>query len=375
MQFLSRPAKRINIVKKIVHLVVDDKFIDSAINIFSSCKNALHIFAIESTKKNYTHIQSKIVRQINIATWGEIFDNDVAAVIFHGLPINHFKFIAKTPPGVKIVWLGWGYDYYGLLNNTFKDGIIMEETSKILDSGGCTLSNRRPYKKFTHEMIALASRIDIFSPVLEIEFNMIKKENKWMKANYFLWNYGTLQDDIITDGINGFSDGENIMVGNSASPMNNHVDVFKIIKNNIDLAGKTIVCPLSYGDKNYANKVIKIGADIFGKSFDPITSFISKDAYVKRIMSCNIFALGSIRQQALGNIFISGFYGREVFLHESNPISPYLKKIGFSFGNLQEIGPQKNYDKNKNRDIVADLLSKEKKHSQTYNLINLLIEN
>lgn len=362
-------------MKKIVHLVVDDKFIDSAINIFSSCENALNIFTIESAKKNYTYIKSKVVKQINIDTWGDIFDKDVVAVIFHGLPINHFKFISKVPLGVKIVWLGWGYDYYGLLNDTFKNGLIMEETSKLLEFDGCALSHRRPYKKFTHEMIALASRIDIFSPVLEIEFNMVRRENKWMKADYFLWNYGTLQDDIIIDRMNDFSDGENIMIGNSASPTNNHIDVFKIIKERVDLSGKSIICPLSYGDGKYANKVIQIGSTIFGKKFDPITSFISKDAYVKRIMSCNVFALGSIRQQALGNIFISGFYGREVFIHESNPISPWLKKIGFSFGHLQEIDPQKSHDKNKNRSIVTGLLNKDKKSKQTRDLINLLIEN
>lgn len=66
--------------------------------------------------------------------------------------------------------------------------------------------------------------------------------------------------------------GNNIIVGNSATLENNHIDTFKLLDDNV-LSDKLLFCPLSYGDKLYGNYVIAVGREMFKEKFVPVTDF------------------------------------------------------------------------------------------------------
>ncbi|MGH4118092.1 TDP-N-acetylfucosamine:lipid II N-acetylfucosaminyltransferase [Clostridium sp.] len=106
-----------------------------------------------------------------------------------------------------------------------------------------------------------------------------------------------------------------IQVGNSSNPSNNHLEVFDKLKKyknkNIE-----IICPLSYGNIEYRDKVIANGNKIFGDKFNPIIEFICFDEYLELLAKIDIAVFNHNRQQALGNITTLLGLGKKVYIRD-----------------------------------------------------------
>ena len=110
-----------------------------------------------------------------------------------------------------------------------------------------------------------------------------------------------------------YHDSVNILVGNSATKSNYHLEVFDKLKKFRD-ENINIYVPLSYGSKDYADEVIKYGSQLFGEKFKPITEFMPKDKYFMQLMSMDIAVFANDRQQALGNIVALLYAGKKVYM-------------------------------------------------------------
>ena len=108
-------------------------------------------------------------------------------------------------------------------------------------------------------------------------------------------------------------EGINILVGNSATPTNFHLDVFKKLQR-YQNENIRIFVPLSYGLKTYAEEVIKSGKELFGDRFVPLTDFMPKEDYFKFLMNIDIAVFANDRQQALGNIIALLYAGKKVYI-------------------------------------------------------------
>lgn len=106
-----------------------------------------------------------------------------------------------------------------------------------------------------------------------------------------------------------------IQVGNSADPLNNHLEVFEKI-NTLKLENIRIICPLSYGDKEYAEKVLQSGKKLFGDNFEPILNFMSFDKYLNILSKVDVAIFNHNRQQAVGNITTLLGLGKKVYIRE-----------------------------------------------------------
>jgi hypothetical protein len=100
-------------MKKIIHIVRDDKFIDSAINIFShfSFFNQRYLWPRQ-------HITIQWINQIEkieiINTEKElvnIINGNADLVILHSLVIEP-RYLLDINPEIKLIWISWGYDIY-----------------------------------------------------------------------------------------------------------------------------------------------------------------------------------------------------------------------------------------------------------------------
>lgn len=127
-----------------------------------------------------------------------------------------------------------------------------------------------------------------------------------------------------------------IVVGNSATPENNHALVFEMMKH---LKGKDIevYCPLSYGDENYRKEVEKLGREYFGERFHPVTKWMKKEEYYQFLATCDIGVFGNDRQQGLWNIGVLLYMGRKVYLKEGTSMYDNYKKLGFVCYNIEDI--------------------------------------
>lgn len=116
-----------------------------------------------------------------------------------------------------------------------------------------------------------------------------------------------------------------IQIGNSATPSNDHINIMKKLVKFKDENIKIFV-PLSYGDKEYADKIIKRGKELFGDKFVSITEFMAEGEYYKFLNQMDIAIFGVKRQQALGNIMSLLYLGKKVFLKKCSIDEHYARK-------------------------------------------------
>ena len=77
------------------------------------------------------------------------------------------------------------------------------------------------------------------------------------------------------------------MIGNSAVPTNNHLDILNYLRNNDTTSWKKIIIPLSYGGtESYKKVVIDEGVSLFGDRMMPLQSFMPLDKYTRIMSNC-----------------------------------------------------------------------------------------
>lgn len=268
------------------------------------------------------------------------------AVVFHSLPSVRIR----IPKSVPTAWIGWGFDYYDLIvpnESDLLDPKTLALFSLQREKAARARRNDRLRHRFLHRVRAFraprwkrgfVAGTSFFSPVLEVEHDLIKTRNPWFAASYIDWNYGTLEDDFAFDGIDAppHPRGNDILIGNSASHTNNHLDVFHRLTR-IDLSRRKVIAPLSYGDREYAQAVEAAGRECFGGAFLPLTEYMDRAKYIRLIASCSVVIMNHKRQQGLGNIITTMYSGARVFLRRANPVYGFLKAAGAVVFDIEEL--------------------------------------
>ncbi len=126
-----------------------------------------------------------------------------------------------------------------------------------------------------------------------------------------------IKTDMLHD-TNNKNDDIHILIGNSATESNFHIEVFEWLKTYRNYNIRLIV-PLSYGDDAYKTKILSVGFEIFDKKLHPITDFMSPQEYAKLLSSIDIAIFNNTRQQALGNIFALLYANKKLFIRQESP--------------------------------------------------------
>ncbi|MBU1105375.1 MAG: TDP-N-acetylfucosamine:lipid II N-acetylfucosaminyltransferase [Candidatus Riflebacteria bacterium] len=305
------------------------------------------------------------------------------AIVVHYLNNDSAKLIAKVPTNMKILWIGWGGDYYSLMQNS-------NEKIFLLDKTRAAYSKNRSFKACVRHLLVLCRdmfrnsrktlldairRIDFFAPVLPEEYAMVKDALWGFKAKYLSWNYGCLDDFILPEKI---LSGNNILLGNSATYANNHLDAFELIKG-FKLPGK-IITPLNYGDKAYAESVIKRGKSLFNANFEPIQTFLPLADYVEHASRCSYVVMNHLRQQGLGNIIMMMHMGAKIFLNVQNPILRFFQSQGaflFTTEHLKDVGDFESIKLTpeqiqQSRNVLAKIWAPEQIHRRTLEVVSAI---
>jgi len=336
---------------KILHLIRDEKFPDSAYEFFEAVAPGESTYMLADRRSPIKHLEKiNPVRVSKYAFWDprfikslEIYD----AIILHSLHPFSLEVLARVKSSVSVLWIGMGYDYYDLLTETPLD--LLKPQSKKLHNPASRLFRKGPFKIIkgiinralhpnTRSKKSLIKRIDLFAPVLESEYLLIKSALKAPFPQYVRWNYGKIADLVDGELGNKSVTDKNILVGNSASMTNNHLDAFDVLaKVGIPDSSKVIV-PLSYGDTQYRDKVIAEGRRLFGNQFQPITEFMTMDQYIDLLSTCSSVVMNHLRQQGAGNLFIMLYLGAKVFLDSQNPLYEEFKNMGLIINEMNALG-------------------------------------
>jgi dTDP-N-acetylfucosamine:lipid II N-acetylfucosaminyltransferase len=155
-------------------------------------------------------------------------------------------------------------------------------------------------------------------------------------CSHVQWNYWVSALAALADAPAAPPAGRGIMVGNSATPENNHLEVF----NHIQAGGaseRPILCPLSYGRSAYGDFINQEGARRFGSRFEALRRFLDQEAFIRVASSCSILALNHLRQQAVGTIFIMLWLGAEVYLNSRSPVFGHLLSLGLDVRDIETL--------------------------------------
>lgn len=329
--------------KRIIHIAIDEKFINSAYKQFEAIYPGRNYFYIISPDKNqkFRFVEQKM--GINKSTIPD-FLNDVLphfkkgeAIIFHSFPKLFYPIVWSLPEGIKCVWFCFGFEVYNDVNYFAPKNLLDKITASEFPSTSQNWKMKakesiRPLVRLMKPNLKLSAfemkksaikKLDYLGSSFDEEFNAILKMIKMRKRNFSFWYYPL--EDIVDVSKLGLP-GKDIIIGNSGFMSGNHLDVFEKIKP-YRLEGKIIV-PLSYGISSYIKQIVASGEIIFRGKFHPLTEFYPIEEYNKILSGCGIAILNNKRQQAVGNTIALLWFGSKIFLSKKNPFYLYLKRIG-----------------------------------------------
>jgi len=153
----------------------------------------------------------------------------------------------------------------------------------------------------------------------------------------------------------------NIMVGHSGVEENIHVEMFNLLHERLP-HNINIWCPLSYPSmNNYMANVVEVGRKIFGESFMPLLSWMSKHEYDKFLDSVDVAILPSWRQHAMGNIVNLLGRGIHVYINDQTTSWQFFKRLGLHVDSYREInGLDTNNQTRTNIELVNHIFSEQR---------------
>lgn len=376
---------------RILHLATDDKFIDQAFRVFEACfpqKNEVWVFSKYKKLRVASQVGKKVVPIGFFGRWlPKKNANDYKGydlVIFHSFGDLLYPEIFNIDEAVPVIWIGWGYDYYDLIGES--DDYLLPSTKSIVS--GLYVSDIRALLKsrlgsIVRRFLGVESkkngvgRVKYFSPVLANEFELVLRAGDWkVFPEKAYWQYGTIEDDFVKDFKQEWVKGDSVLVGNSATPTCNHVEVFYFL-DQIGFVGRRVIAPLSYGNKVYGDKVNEIGGRLFGSNFLSLRQFMPIDEYLSCIKECGYVIMNHKRQQAIGNIVTMLYLGARVFLRRESPAYQYFIDMGVIVNTVQELEesplllslPLNEIERVANRKKVSEHWSRESSMQRTIDLV------
>ena len=96
---------------KILHIILDDKFIDGALSLFKTDNRVESQCAKWGSSSSLKYIKEPNVISLNKNNYQPIF-LEYNAIILHSFDCLPLSVISNIPDSVKVVWFAWGFDIY-----------------------------------------------------------------------------------------------------------------------------------------------------------------------------------------------------------------------------------------------------------------------
>ena len=362
-----------------LHIVPDEKIINRCINNFDTVfpnDNKYVVLTKTPEKPKYVKEQKNVFfrKYDTDLFWDTVGDiKSYTAVIIHFLIGDSVLFVNRIDHS-NIYWIEWGADLYlSLLKprgfQLYADKeILWKINSKYKFKTLFKLHRFFSEKKQQRLTLNAAKKARYFVPdSMYDEYPLLLNYYPQLKhLEYRNFFYYPIDEILGPHLIDAYVKGNSIMVGNSASVSNNHLNVIQKLKT-LELGDRQIVMPLSYGGiSKYIKMVENTGSATFGDYFFPIKDYMPLDKYNDLLLSANCFIYGNWRQEAVGNILIALYIGGKVFLDEHNPLLMFYKNHGLKIYGLEELTskevsiPLQKEFVEENRKILRTMYSRER---------------
>lgn len=330
----------------ILHVGHYDKFLPKHINFTNeNFDSSDHFFLMMDKEKKVKHVQAKNVKYISHkALFSQIqLFYKADKIILHGLFEKRLLHLFFFNPWLikKCYWMIWGGDLYNYM------------------------FNKNNKKKRTLEFFRrfVISRIPNFITSVVGDY---ENAVKWYNAEGRVHNCLLYHSNVFKpmDLKKNKEETINIMVGNSASLSNNHLEVLEELAKFKD-KNIHIFSPLSYGKEEQKKKVMEMGEKVFGDKFTALVELMPLKEYLEFLSKIDIAIFNHKRQQAMGNTINLLGLGKKVFLDPN--VSPFrlFNELGIKVFDINKLDLDQNFPKREeNQKIVADYFSEKNLLSQ-----------
>lgn len=371
-----------------LHCLYDEKFIDGAISLFETDKRIENDYILFCSRKrindSFKYIKSPLVGKANVKDFASIANNyDV--IYLHSLYSINPNLILKLDKRIRVVWFAWGWDLYNkyvipinLYGDRTKAFLLQNIRFRgLVDIKKRVIELRRSF--LLRNIESVLNRIDYFSGVFPYEFDLLKIFWPSIKAQQVDFYYGSTNFFIPeTADYNIKNSFLNIIIGNSNSPENNHLDAFTYLCNLKLESGGKVILPLSYGDnKLYKETLLYQARQLWNDNLVVLDHYLPLEDYLHIVSNCRVAIYFHERQQASDNVLMQLLYGAKVFMSESSLMFQHLKQLGFNIFSLQKdyegINSRLSNDEIiHNRELLSRLFSSTKLVDRTKNIISKL---
>ncbi|OOM77943.1 4-alpha-L-fucosyltransferase [Clostridium puniceum] len=300
---------------------------------------------------------------INIGKYTELrlcyYIKESSKVFIHYLTDYICEFICdyNIDRYTEINWILWGGDLYGYI-----DSELYDEKTKEFIQQKCKKSSyfksfgNNEYRKKCISKLKNVLAIEGDYRVLKKHFNTNAEFKNFIYPNPV--NFEKLDKiNYIEIKNNQFYNLKSkykyiILLGNSGTPENNHLDILYELKY-LKLESFCVICPLSYGDETYINEIIKAGKEILGEKFIPLEDFLQPEEYFNLLKFVDIGIMNHNRQQGVGNILALAYLQKKLFIKDNITTNEMLTGLGVKLFDIKEI-------KNINKILMLNLDKNEK---------------
>jgi hypothetical protein len=326
----------------VAHLIPDTTFLPFVVGAFTEAVPGDNVFLVYGATRGLERhgldpgvkVEAIDSDALGLARVNDVFASSNVAIT-HSMSTFAAEAITTVPSTTLTVWSGWGGDYYG---NAFNEtaGLLGPQTSRLMrrNRDWRALAERAyatPWLNRLYGAAAAATRV--FSAPVPTDLEVFRRRFPRFRGGYHQLNYASVEETyaLSPDKLTG----DNILVGNSASPENNHLEALTLISR-VGIGNRRVIVPLSYGDSVYGDRIERAGRELFGEQFTPLRGFMPLADYSSLVSSCSVVVMGHRRQQALGNVARATWQGAHVFLDRRNSIVPFFRSAGIPVSTLED---------------------------------------
>jgi hypothetical protein len=336
---------------KIVHLSNDEKFLPLAQSLFEEAFPGGNRYLLPTARRGarrYVMPSPQVAYRPSLcfrAPWIRFELTDADAVVVHQLSSRFAPALRHVRPDCLVVWLSGGGDYMQLLEPRL-GGLLLPQTAELLRAStapprvtglrqlGAGLRrwmrwvspHPAPRLAKPPPLLSVAHRIDVFS-ANPADAVLLREMVPALRAAHHVVPSFTVED-VFDAGASGM-DGPDVLLGNSATPSNNHLEAMHLLRDRLPPGGR-VIAPLSYGKapQGYASAVARAGSAIFGCRFEALSGWMPIEAYNARIARCGTVLMNHRRQQAVGNTSAALYRGATVYMRRDNPLFGFFGSLG-----------------------------------------------
>ena len=288
------------------------------------------------------------------------------SVVFHAFSHAQYSLIMQMPTYVKKIWIFWGYEgyhamyYSSLVDNKSWLAANKHKGTKVFIKHLLKKYFLQHIKRYGIQTREIIKHMDVCATWDLWGHEFVKKINPDIQTIHF--SYYPAEWMFWPEEVPPMTIHKNILLGNSVSYTNNHIEALYYLKK-MSYSFDKVYLPLSYGNQpHYLKNLIQTGKRLLGDKFIPMTQFLPLEEYNKLFNNMRLVWMNHIRQQAAGNIFTALAYGKPVVLHPKSHMHYTFSRWGiktFNPKNIPELmnhNPQENI-RSENHRIVWEKLS------------------